>query len=137
MQTADFRRFLLRPLQGDAVRHQGMAFFPRRLNGPRLMLGHQDRETIPLMRSDRPDRWHSSQVLLRPQEAWESMQLSTCGSPPETETGELVLTHGVGTMRKDGIGAGPLELLLVPPLEPPLEPTLEPPLPSPLKPTYP
>ena len=33
------------------------------------------------------------------------MQLGNCGSPIETESGWLVLTHGVGPMRKYSMGA--------------------------------
>ena len=38
------------------------------------------------------------------------MQLGNCGSPIETEAGWLVLTHGVGPMRKYAMGAFLLDL---------------------------
>lgn len=38
------------------------------------------------------------------------MQLGNCGSPIETESGWLVLTHGVGPMRTYHIGALLLDL---------------------------
>ena len=38
------------------------------------------------------------------------MQLGNCGSPIETEAGWLVLSHGVGPMRKYAIGAFLLDL---------------------------
>ena len=110
IETDDFRRFTLRPLQGEAVRNKGMAFFPRQLAGRWWMLGRQDSETIHLMASDRPDHWPHSDVLLRPQEPWEYIQLGNCGSPLATEAGWLVLTHGVGPMREYCIGAALLEL---------------------------
>ena len=36
---------------------------------------------------------------------WELVQLGNCGSPIETEAGWLVLSHGVGPMRKYCISA--------------------------------
>ncbi len=38
------------------------------------------------------------------------MQIGNCGSPIETEDGWLVLSHGVGPMRKYSIGAFLLDL---------------------------
>jgi predicted GH43/DUF377 family glycosyl hydrolase len=110
IETSDFRRFELRPLRGSAIRNKGLAFFPRRVNGAWLMLGRQDSENIHLMSSERRDSWHHSQVLLRPQEPWEFIQLGNCGSPLETEAGWLVLTHGVGPVREYCIGAALLDL---------------------------
>jgi predicted GH43/DUF377 family glycosyl hydrolase len=46
---------------------------------------------------------------MKPSEAWEFVQLGNCGSPIETEAGWLVLTHGVGPMRKYCIGAALLD----------------------------
>ncbi len=50
------------------------------------------------------------EILLRPAEAWESVKVGNCGSPIETEAGWLVITHGVGPMRKYCIGAVLLDL---------------------------
>ncbi|MFM7170618.1 MAG: glycoside hydrolase family 130 protein [Cyanobium sp.] len=110
IETSDFRSFELRPLRGSAIRNKGLAFFPRQVEGAWLMLGRQDSENIHLMSSDQPDCWHHSQVLLRPQEPWEFIQLGNCGSPLETEAGWLVLTHGVGPVREYCIGAALLDL---------------------------
>ncbi len=38
------------------------------------------------------------------------MKIGNCGSPIETEAGWLVITHGVGPMRKYCIGAALLDL---------------------------
>jgi predicted GH43/DUF377 family glycosyl hydrolase len=38
------------------------------------------------------------------------VKIGNCGSPIETEAGWLVLTHGVGPMRKYSIGAALLDL---------------------------
>jgi predicted GH43/DUF377 family glycosyl hydrolase len=110
IETDDFRRFRLRPLQGSAIHNKGMALFPRRINGLWHMLGRQDSENIHLMSSETPDCWHHSQPLLCPQEPWEFIQLGNCGSPLETAEGWLVLTHGVGAVREYCIGAALLDL---------------------------
>ena len=47
---------------------------------------------------------------MRPAEMWESVKIGNCGSPIETEAGWLVITHGVGPMRKYCIGAALLDL---------------------------
>jgi predicted GH43/DUF377 family glycosyl hydrolase len=47
---------------------------------------------------------------MRPAEAWESVKVGNCGSPIETDAGWLVITHGVGPMRKYCIGAALLDL---------------------------
>ena len=49
-------------------------------------------------------------MILRPAEMWESVKIGNCGSPIETEAGWLVITHGVGPMRKYCIGAALLDL---------------------------
>jgi predicted GH43/DUF377 family glycosyl hydrolase len=41
---------------------------------------------------------------------WESVKIGNCGSPIETEAGWLVITHGVGPMRRYCIGAALLDL---------------------------
>jgi predicted GH43/DUF377 family glycosyl hydrolase len=45
------------------------------------------------------------QLILEPRFPWEFVQLGNCGSPIETEAGWLVISHGVGPMRKYCIGA--------------------------------
>jgi len=92
------------------VMNKGLAMFPRKIGGRIVLLGRQDSENIHLMTSDDPHFWHDSQVLVEPQEPWEFVQLGNCGSPIETEAGWLVLTHGVGAMRKYSIGAILLDL---------------------------
>jgi predicted GH43/DUF377 family glycosyl hydrolase len=44
-------------------------------------------------------------VLLKPQYPWEFVQIGNCGSPIELDEGWLVLTHGVGPVRRYSIGA--------------------------------
>ena len=44
-------------------------------------------------------------MLLRPEFPWEFVQIGTCGSPIELDEGWLLLTHGVGPVRRYSIGA--------------------------------
>jgi predicted GH43/DUF377 family glycosyl hydrolase len=80
------------------------------VGGQYLMLSRQDDENLFLMRSDNPHHWDSPELLMRPAEMWESVKIGNCGSPIETEAGWLVITHGVGPMRKYCIGAALLDL---------------------------
>lgn len=110
IETQDFLHFRVLTLNGSAVQNKGMALFPRRIDGSYAMLSRQDDENILIMFSDNPHYWSDPQVLLRPVEMWESVKIGNCGSPIETEAGWLVITHGVGPMRKYCIGAALLDL---------------------------
>lgn len=110
IETQDFLHFRVLTLNGSAVQNKGMALFPRRINGHYVMLSRQDDENILIMFSDNPHFWNDPQVLVRPTELWESVKIGNCGSPIETEAGWLVITHGVGPMRKYCIGAVLLDL---------------------------
>lgn len=105
LETSDFLGFKFITLNGPAVQNKGMALFPRKINGRFAMLGRQDGENIYLMFSEHLHFWHSMQLILEPVYPWEFIQLGNCGSPIETEAGWLVLSHGVGPMRKYCIGA--------------------------------
>ena len=110
IETTDFLHFRILTLNGSAVQNKGMALFPRRINGRYAMLSRQDDENLFIMFSDSPHYWSDPQVILRPSEMWESVKIGNCGSPIETAEGWLVLTHGVGPMRKYCIGAVLLDL---------------------------
>lgn len=110
IETQDFLHFRVRTLNGDAVQNKGMALFPRRINGLYAMLSRQDDENILIMFSENLHFWSNPRVLLRPAETWESLKIGNCGSPIETSAGWLVITHGVGPMRKYCIGAVLLDL---------------------------
>jgi predicted GH43/DUF377 family glycosyl hydrolase len=105
LRTTDFNRFSLQPLSGSAARNKGMALFPRAINGGYAMLGRQDGKNLYLLRSDRLDVWDGGELLLEPRFPWELIQIGNCGAPIELDEGWLVLTHGVGAMRKYAIGA--------------------------------
>ena len=110
IETQDFLHFRVLTLNGDAVQNKGMALFPRRIGGRYAMLSRQDDENLFIMFSDSLHHWSNPQVILRPAEMWESVKIGNCGSPIETEAGWLVITHGVGPMRKYCIGAALLDL---------------------------
>ncbi|RLT04112.1 MAG: glycosidase [Planctomycetota bacterium] len=110
IETEDFLHFRILTLNGSAVQNKGMALFPRRIGGRYAMLSRQDDENLLLMFSDSPHHWSDPQVILRPAEMWECVKIGNCGSPIETEAGWLVITHGVGPMRKYCIGAALLDL---------------------------
>jgi predicted GH43/DUF377 family glycosyl hydrolase len=110
IETTDFLNFRILTLNGNAVQNKGMALFPRKVGGQYLMLSRQDDENLLLMRSHNPHQWEDPELLMRPAETWESVKIGNCGSPLETPDGWLVITHGVGPMRKYCIGAALLDL---------------------------
>ena len=110
IETKDFIKFKVITLNGKAVQNKGMALFPRKIRGRYAMLSRQDNENLFIMFSDSPHFWSNPQVILRPSAMWESVKVGNCGSPIETEAGWVVLTHGVGPMRKYCIGAALLDL---------------------------
>lgn len=105
VETSDFLYFRFITLNGPAAQNKGMAIFPRKIGGLYAMLSRQDNENIYLMFSDNVHFWNERTVLLKPAFPWELVQLGNCGSPIETDAGWLVLSHGVGPMRKYCIGA--------------------------------
>ncbi|MEP6669154.1 MAG: glycoside hydrolase family 130 protein [Chthoniobacter sp.] len=110
LETSDFLSFRARTLNGSAVQNKGMAFFPRRIDGRYVMLSRQDDENQFIMFSENPHFWGDPQLLRRPSQPWEAVKIGNCGSPVETKAGWLVITHGVGPMRKYSIGALLLDL---------------------------
>ena len=105
LETPDFLHFRFMTFNGPAVQNKGMALFPRKINGAFAMLSRQDNENIYLMYSDNINFWYEPEIIMKPTFPWEFVQLGNCGSPMETEAGWLVLSHGVGAMRKYCIGA--------------------------------
>ena len=105
LETHDFVHFKFNTLNGPAVQNKGMALFPRLIDGRYAMLSRQDDDNILLMFSDNIHFWHKAARLLAPAQPWEFIKIGNCGSPIETDAGWLVLSHGVGAMRKYCIGA--------------------------------
>ena len=110
LETKDFTKFKINTLNGPEVENKGMALFPRKLGDCYAMLSRQDGENIYLMYSDQLHFWHEKKILMRPTYPWEFVQVGNCGSPIETDAGWLVLTHGVGPMRRYTVGAILLDL---------------------------
>ena len=110
LETPDFVHFKFSTLNGPAVQNKGMALFPRKINGQYVMLSRQDDENILLMFSDNIHFWQTPRLVLSPAQPWEFIKIGNCGSPIETEAGWLVLSHGVGAMRKYCLGAFLLDL---------------------------
>lgn len=110
LETKDFLSFRSITLNGSAVQNKGLALFPRMIDGRYVMLSRQDGENHYLMYSDNLHFWHDATLLRCPGYSWESVNIGNCGSPIETEKGWLVVTHGVGPMRKYCIGAMLLDL---------------------------
>jgi predicted GH43/DUF377 family glycosyl hydrolase len=105
IETEDFKTFRMTPLSGAVARNKGMALFPRRIDGRYAMIARQDNENLYLVYSDDLYRWDGGQAVLKPLYPWEFVQIGSCGSPIELDEGWLLLTHGVGPVRKYSIGA--------------------------------
>jgi predicted GH43/DUF377 family glycosyl hydrolase len=110
LETKDFLHFKINTLHGSEVLNKGMALFPQKLNGKYAMISRQDNENLYIMYSDDLYLWNKKTLLMTPAYPWEFVQIGNCGSPIETEAGWLLLTHGVGQMRKYSIGAVLLDL---------------------------
>jgi predicted GH43/DUF377 family glycosyl hydrolase len=105
LETRDFVTFRMSAMSGSATRNKGMALFPRRIRGQYAMIARQDNENLYLLYSDDLYCWNGGTVILKPQFPWEFVQIGNCGSPIELDEGWLLLTHGVGPVRRYSIGA--------------------------------
>jgi predicted GH43/DUF377 family glycosyl hydrolase len=105
IETHDFLSFRMTSLRGAAAKNKGMALFPRRIDGRYAMIARQDNENLYLVYSDDLYSWDGGVAILKPQFPWEFVQIGNCGSPIELDEGWLLLTHGVGPVRKYSIGA--------------------------------
>ncbi len=105
LETADFQTFHVSTLNGPHARDKGMAMFPRRINGRYYCVGRGDGENLFLLQSENVHFWYEGRVLEVPREPWELTRIGNCGSPVETDAGFILLTHGVGPVRRYCIGA--------------------------------
>ncbi len=110
LETKDFYHFKNLPMHGECTKDKNFALFPRKINGHYAMLSRLDGVNQYIMFSDNITLWETSQLLREPMYNWELIQVGNCGSPIETPEGWLVITHGVGQMRKYSIGAILLDL---------------------------
>lgn len=105
LETEDFKSFRLTPLGGRAAHNKGMALFPRKIKGRYAMIARHDNENLYLIYSDDLYNWEGGEPILQPEYPWEFVQIGNCGSPIELDDCWLLLTHGVGAVRKYAIGA--------------------------------
>ncbi len=110
IMTRDFVSFAITTLNGAAAQNKGMALFPRRIGGRYVMLSRKDRENLHLATSTDVRFWNDVRELHEPSHPWELRHIGNCGSPIETSEGWLVITHGVGPMRRYCLGALLLDL---------------------------
>jgi predicted GH43/DUF377 family glycosyl hydrolase len=109
LRTLDFRTFALTPLAGSAAVNKGMALFPRSIGGNYVMIGRQDGKNLYLLTSEHLTEWSGGVKIMEPAFPWEFIQIGNCGAPIELDEGWLLLTHGVGPMRKYALGAALLD----------------------------
>jgi len=109
LETKDFVTFRLSPLRGTAAQNKGMALFPRKIAGNYAMIARHDNENLYLNISGDLYSWSGGVAVLKPQFPWEFVQIGNCGSPIELDEGWLLLTHGVGPVRRYSIGAALLD----------------------------
>ena len=110
LETRDFREFRITTLNGKYVQNKGLALFPKKFGRWYMIVGRIDGENLFLMKSTNIRFWNEAELLQQPKFPWEFVQIGNCGSPIETPEGWLVLTHGVGPVRRYCIGATLLDL---------------------------
>ncbi len=110
LQTDDFYNFRIMPLYGTGAQNKNLALFPRKINGKYVMISRIDGCNNYIMYSDKINIWENPVLLQNPKFSWEFIQIGNCGSPIETEHGWIMVTHGVGPMRRYVLGASLLKL---------------------------
>lgn len=110
LETRDFLNFKMITLNGEAATGKGMSLFPRKIKGKYAVISRHDGENLYIMYSDSIYYWKAPILLKTPEYYWEFIQIGNSGPPVETERGWIVLTHGVGPMRKYSLGAIVLDL---------------------------
>ncbi|QDO94397.1 glycosidase [Formosa sediminum] len=110
LSTNDFINFRIMPMHGHGAQNKNFALFPRKIKGKYAMLARIDGVNNYLFYSDRITLWNDPIKIQEPKYPWEFTQIGNCGSPIYTKYGWLVITHGVGAMRRYCIGASLLDL---------------------------
>ncbi len=110
LSTEDFFTFRIMPLHGKGAMGKNLALFPKMINGKYAMLSRLDGINNYIMFSDRNTLWTDPILLQTPKYSWEFSKIGNCGSPLWTEKGWLIITHGVGPMRRYCIGASLFDL---------------------------
>ncbi|MCD6120696.1 MAG: glycoside hydrolase family 130 protein [Spirochaetales bacterium] len=110
IETEDFKKFRITLLKGKGSQNKGMALFPEKINRKYTMISRGDNENLFLMYSDDLYNWENPEFIRGPQDPWEFIQIGNCGSPVKTDKGWLLLTHGVGPVRRYCMGVLLLDL---------------------------
>ncbi len=110
IETNDFYRFKVMPINGDYAQNKGMALFPRRIFNKYAMVSRVDGVNNYIMFSEDIHFWQDALIIQEPEFPWQFIQIGNCGSPVETERGWILLTHGVGPMRRYCLGVTLLDL---------------------------
>lgn len=110
ISTDDFYKFRVMPLRGNGAQGKNLALFPKKIKGKYAMLSRIDGVNNYLMFSERTTLWNNPILIQKPKFPWEFTQIGNCGSPLWTEKGWLIITHGVGPMRRYSIGASLMDL---------------------------
>lgn len=110
LTTTDLTTFRSVRLAGPEARNKGMALFPRTVGGRHLALSRSDGARTSLATSEDGLTWDRSALVEEPRSVWQLMRVGNSGSPLETPEGWLVLTHGVGPMRRYAVSALLLDL---------------------------
>ncbi len=108
--TKDFHNFEVKPLHGEGAQNKNLALFPRKINGQYVMLSRIDGINSYIGFSDNINIWDEPVKIQEPKYPWEYIQVGNCGAPEETADGWLVITHGVGPVRRYCLGASLLDL---------------------------
>ncbi|WP_445458378.1 glycoside hydrolase family 130 protein [Flavobacterium sp. HNIBRBA15423] len=110
LSTNDFINFRVMPMHGHGAQNKNFALFPRKVKGKYAMLARIDGVNNYLFYSDRITLWNNPIKIQEPKFPWEFTQIGNCGSPIYTDHGWLLITHGVGAMRRYCIGVSLLDL---------------------------
>jgi predicted GH43/DUF377 family glycosyl hydrolase len=110
IETRDFYEFKVMPIHGEYAQNKGMSLFPRKINGKYAMISRSDGINNYVMFSNNINFWQKAIKIQEPKQPWELIKIGNSGSPLETEQGWLVITHGVGPMRRYCLGVILLDL---------------------------
>jgi predicted GH43/DUF377 family glycosyl hydrolase len=110
IETKDFLTFKMFPLTGKNAIDKNLVLFPRKINNKYAMISRIDGMNNYIMFSDNLYKWSDAQILSEPAHSWELVQMGNGGPPIETDKGWLLITHGVGPVRKYCLGAYLLDL---------------------------
>lgn len=110
LKTDNFYDFRVMPLYGSGAKNKNLALFPRKINGNYVMISRIDGVNNFIMFSDKINVWEYPHQLQSPKYPWEFTQIGNCGCPIETDRGWLLITHGVGAMRRYCLGASLFDL---------------------------